>query len=307
MGATAAYVDNRAEPRSWLSAPGVGLAAVFFAGVALLLFALEGVICVAMALPLFLPLGAMGGLLGKMIADATRRSPAGLIAAVLTLPLLAGGESLWVAPCERVVHTHVEIDAPPEVVWQHVIAFPDLPADRAWYFRLGIACPERARVVGRGPGATRYCEFTTGAFVEPITTWDEPRRLAFDVTEQPEPMFELTPYRHVHPPHLEGALRSRRGEFRLVELAGGRTRLEGRTWYTVDMYPQFYWSAWCDVLIGGIHRRVLSHIQRLSEASRQSAGRLDPVGDNSSAARCAAAEGDPTPEGPVVPARSVES
>ena len=42
---------------------------VTLGGVALLLFALEGLICVAMALPLFVPLGALGGLLGKAIAD----------------------------------------------------------------------------------------------------------------------------------------------------------------------------------------------------------------------------------------------
>ena len=43
-----------------------------------------------------------------------------------------------------------------------------------------------------------------------LTAWDEPRRLAFDVTSQPDPMVELTPWRHVHPPHLhDQSLRSR--------------------------------------------------------------------------------------------------
>jgi hypothetical protein len=181
------------------------------------------------------------------------------------LPLVAGGESLLVHPRECVVLSSVEIDAAPEVVWRHVVSFPDLPAERPWYFRWGIACPERARIVGQGVGATRYCEFTTGAFVEPITVWDEPRRLAFDVTEQPPPMFELSPYRHVHPPHLDGFLRSTQGEFLLIPLPQGRTRLEGRTWYTVDMFPQSYWTLWSDLLIHRIHLRVLEHVQRLAE------------------------------------------
>jgi hypothetical protein len=80
--------------------------------------------------------------------------------------------------------------------------------------------------------------------VEPVTAWDEPRRLAFDATGQPAPMFELSPCRHVHPPHLHGYLRSNRGEFRLVPLPGGRTRLEGRTWYEFDMFPQSYRTLW---------------------------------------------------------------
>ena len=271
MGATAAYLYNRMHSRGWLSSIGVGLAAVFFAGVALLLFALEGVICVGMALPLMLPIGVMGGVLGKAIADASRRPSFELAAVVLVLPVLAGGESLFVRSTEYVVTSSVEIDAPPATVWQNVVEFPDLPTARAWYFRLGIACPERARIVGLGVGATRYCEFTTGAFVEPITHWDEPRRLAFDVAQQPDPMFELSPYRNVHPPHLDHHLTSHRGEFLLVPLPGGRTRLEGRTWYTFEMFPQGYWTLWSDALIHRIHVRVLEHIKQLSEAPPRAA------------------------------------
>ena len=42
MGSSAAYIYNRPHSRSYRSSVGVGLASVFFAGVALLLFALEG-------------------------------------------------------------------------------------------------------------------------------------------------------------------------------------------------------------------------------------------------------------------------
>ena len=83
-------------------------------------------------------------------------------------------------------------------------------------------------------------------------------------------MFELTPYRHVHPPHLDGYLRSQRGEFQLIALGDGRTRLEGRTWYDFRMFPQSYWTLWSDLLIHRIHQRVLLHIKRLSEAPLES-------------------------------------
>jgi hypothetical protein len=265
MSSVAGYLYNRPHARGWTSSILVGLASVAFAGLALLLFALEGAICVAMALPLMLPLGVMGGAIGKAIAETTRRPPLEWTAVVLALPLLAGGESLLARSEEYVVLTAVEIDAPAALVWRHVVEFPDLPGAREWYFRLGIACPERARIVGTGLGATRYCEFTTGTFVEPITTWDEPRRLAFDVDSQPAPMFELSPYRNVHPPHLDHHLRSTRGEFLLVPLSENRTRLEGRTWYVFEMFPQSYWTLWSDGMIHSIHWRVLEHIKRLSE------------------------------------------
>jgi hypothetical protein len=104
--------------------------------------------------------------------------------------------------------------------------------------------------------------------VEPITTWDAPRRLSFDVAAQPPARKEWSPFRHVHPPHLDGSLRSRRGEFRLIALDGGRTRLEGSTWYELSMYPATYWKAWSDGLIHAIHHRVLRHVKQSSEAGR---------------------------------------
>jgi hypothetical protein len=146
-----------------------------------------------------------------------------------------------------------------------VIGFPEITERPEWFFQMGISCPTNARVNGQGVGATRECIFTTGKFIEPITAWDAPRRLAFDVREQPVPMFELTPYRHIHPPHLDGAFLSTRGEFELVELSDGGTRLIGRTWYTLDIRPHAYWTIWSDWLVHRIHQRVLRHIKRLAE------------------------------------------
>jgi hypothetical protein len=62
------------------------------------------------------------------------------------------------------------------------------------------------------------------------------------------------------------SLTNRCGEFRLVDLGGGRTRLEGRTWYTFDMHPQAYWTLWSDLAIHKIHRRVLAHVKQLAES-----------------------------------------
>jgi len=179
-----------------------------------------------------------------------------------TLPASAALEPKLVRAPLREVVTAIEIDAPREAVWPHVLGFAELREPPRWFFRLGIAYPVSARIEGAGRGAVRRCEFSTGAFVEPITVWDPPRRLAFDVLSQPAPMQEWSPYRHLHPPHLDGTMRSHRGEFRLVALPGGRTRLEGSTWYELDLAPQAYWSIWSDFLVHRIHHRVLEHIRR---------------------------------------------
>jgi hypothetical protein len=79
-------------------------------------------------------------------------------------------------------------------------------------------------------------------------------------------MRELTPYARVLAPHLLDGMVSRRGEFRLHELPGGRTRLEGRTWYTLDLWPQAYWSRWSDAIVHRIHRRVLDHVREVASS-----------------------------------------
>ncbi|MDJ0852332.1 MAG: SRPBCC family protein [Myxococcota bacterium] len=239
--------------------------AVLLTAGALLAFALEGVICLAMAWPLAAVLAGLGAFLGREVAAHQPLGPGRALPLLLVFPLLMGAESATQQPPLREVVSVIEIDAAPEEVWPRVIGFSELPPPSRWVFELGIAYPVRARIEGSGAGAVRYCEFSTGPFVEPITRWEPPRRLSFDVVAQPAPMKETSPYRTVNAPHLIDGFVSERGEFRLVELEGGRTRLEGSTWYRIDMFPQVYWAPMADVLLHSIHARVLGHVKSLVE------------------------------------------
>lgn len=269
-GAATAFTYNRQFPQALSKTLALSALTGCCFAASLLLIGLEGLICVAMAAPIMLPLALLGALIGHAVAyqhgTSVEAKERGLYGCLLVLPVFAGVEPHITPQHEFVVMTTVEIAASPEVVWDLVVDFPPITTSEPWYFRAGIASPYEATIDGEGVGAIRHCKFTTGEFVEPITVWDEPRRLAFDVTSQPEPMTELSPYRHIHPPHLDGSFRSTRGEFLLVELPNGNTRLEGRTWYTVDMRPLDYWTVWTDAIVHRIHLRVLEHIKDLAEA-----------------------------------------
>ncbi len=272
MGAAAGYFYNRGRDKRGSAA--LGALTVLIGLLATLLFALEGVVCVGMAAPLALPLGALGAKVGEAIARERRAShPAALAIFVLLAPISGALDRRASPPPLREVLSTVEIDASPEQIWPHLIGFTEIESPPRWFFRLGIAHPIRARIEGHGPGAVRRCEFSTGAFVEPITAWEEPLRLAFDVAAQPAPLHEWSPYRRVYAQHLVDTLRSRRGEFRLVPLPSGRTRLEGRTWYQLSMEPQPYWAWFSDLLIHAIHQRVLAHIGGEVSAARERGAR----------------------------------
>lgn len=275
IGYISAYIHNYQHQRSTGESVVLAMVSVTIAAGALTIFALEGVICIAMAWPIALLVALPGAVLGRTMATRGVHASSGTGMA-LVIPLLVGIEPR-VSPPSHEVLTVLEIAAPPEVVWRHVVTFPDLPPPTEWLFRTGVAAPTRARLDGRGVGAIRYCDFTTGTFVEPITAWEENRLLAFDITSQAPPMTELSPYPDVRPPHLDGFFRSTHGEFRLTPLAGGRTRLEGRTTYVVDMFPQVYWTAPARFIVSAIHARVLKHIQQLSESRGSAAARFNAV------------------------------
>jgi uncharacterized membrane protein YhaH (DUF805 family) len=272
MGFIGSLIHGARQPRRLAESVLVALASVAIAGAGLLALAFEGVICLVMAAPLALVLAVMGAVAGHMI-QSTRRayvSPQLLCVPVLALPLMFASEKLRSGPAPLLeVVTAIEVNAAPEAVWKHVVEFTELSPPTEVLFKLGIAYPIRAEIRGRGPGAIRNCVFSTGPFVEPIEVWDEPRLLSFFVTSNPAPLQEWTPYHKIHPAHLNGFLVSDHGQFRLIPLPGGRTRLEGTTWYRHNMWPVRYWEIWSGQIIHAIHRRVLLHIKHLAEVGRR--------------------------------------
>jgi hypothetical protein len=251
--------------------PGAGLATgvsfVLSFGV-IVAFALEGVGCLVMALPLIVPVVFFGSFLGHLLAQgAPGKGYAPVCAPFVLMPLLLGAEhgEPATAPRVDVVESEVIVDASPDAVWKRVIAFPPLPPPDDLLFHAGIAVPLRATIDGEGPGAIRRCEFTTGTFVEPVTVWSPGHELSFSVREQPDPMRELTLWDNIRPPHLDGYLQTTRGQFALEALPGGKTRLTGRTWYRTRMQPEAYFRWVSDALIHRIHLRVLEHVASLAE------------------------------------------
>jgi uncharacterized membrane protein YhaH (DUF805 family) len=256
-------------PRELRSCFAVALLPVGILGAVLILVAMEGVICVLMAAPFALALAAVGGMIGYTIQErhwGANQRPAMLSIVLFLVPLSFGVEhAAALQPPVYMVRTAIEVNAPPEKVWNQVVAFAEIPPPTELLFRAGIAYPIRAEISGHGVGAVRHCIFSTGPFAEPIEVWDEPRLLKFSVTANPAPLNELSPYGNIQPTHLHGYFVSKQGQFLLTALPGGRTRLEGTTWYQHTMWPAAYWHLWSDYIIHRIHLRVLEHIREEAE------------------------------------------
>lgn len=284
MGFLAAWLYSYRTPRTFSECSAVALYSVFLAGLAVLLFALDGLICLIMAAPI----AAVLALLGAYLAFAVQgiRTAEAQSGAVLTLflaiPLLAGGESLSPPQTpEFQTHTSIEISAPPETVWKHIISFPHIEAPLNPIFHLGIPHPIEAQITGTGLTADRHCIFSSGAFREPILAWEEGKHFAFGVSEDEPPLMkEWSPYGDIHVRHLDDHdFRPLRADFYLTALPGGRTRLDGYTTYQNRMWPAAYWRLWTDTILHQIHLRVFRQVKTLSERD-QAVAALQPNAAN---------------------------
>lgn len=239
---------------------------VFTAG--LLIFVIEGLICIVMAAPICLFLAWIGSWLGYLILrKAPKNAPMAMLVLTGIVPATAFIEKDGALILTSVT-TSIEINASPQAVWKNVIEFPELDEPTEFIFKTGIAYPINAKIEGAGVGAIRHCNFTTGSFVEPITVWDEARLLQFEVLEQPSPMKELS-FWDIDAPHLHDYFVSKQGQFKLTALANGNTLLEGTTWYYHNIKPALYWQLWSTSIIHTIHDRVLKHIKKNTESQNQ--------------------------------------
>lgn len=230
----------------------------------LLVFAIEGLICIIMAAPFGIVLTLIGSFIGfSIIRKKPKNSMMAMFILTFSIPTMGFVEKDFEPNLHEVV-TSIEIDAPPKKVWENVIEFPQLDEPTEFIFKTGIAYPINAKIKGKGVGAVRHCNFTTGSFVEPITVWNEPNLLKFDVLEQPKPMKELN-FWDIDAPHLHDYFVSKKGQFKLTALPNGKTRLEGTTWYYHNIRPELYWKVWSNLIVHKIHERVLTHIKRKSE------------------------------------------
>lgn len=267
MGVISTITYGYKNPKTKGELSSISKKALFVFCIGMLLIAFEGIICLVMAAPIALVFNWIGFSIGHLILTKGifGYPPLMTVLFAISIPaFMAFEDNLIFEEKLRSVTTIVEINAKPEVVWKNVIEFPQLEEPNELLFKAGIAYPINAKIEGQGVGAIRYCNFSTGSFVEPITNWNEPNLLQFDVVEQPEPMKELSLY-DIHPNHLHGYWVSQKGQFKLIQLENGNTRLEGTTWYVNKIKPDLYWTLWSDYIVHSIHDRVLNHIKTVSE------------------------------------------
>lgn len=235
----------------------------------LLFFAVETVICVAIASVIFLPLTFVG----IVIARATRLIQSPDVTDVfrvsfVIVPVLAHlfGFQLSLQQGTYTVSTQMRIDAPPEAVWAQIMDFPTVRADeRLWTIShnlLGATQPIASYV----EGDIRHADWTLGVhYEEHLTEVIPARAMSWDLHFGDD--FHMDGFDTHLSPNSE-QMRLTHGRYTLQAEAGA-TQLTLETDYTLRTPLNAYVSLWGERFLQDNHSAVMHVLKLRAERAHQ--------------------------------------
>lgn len=230
-----------------------------------LALAWETIICVAMLLPVYMPLATVGGLIGAYIRkNYCNKTNLSATACIAVLPLALGiVEFQFDSPTARhTVSTRIQVDRPAATVWAALPNVRDIDANELpWTLShaLGIPRPKSATTEIFTIGGVREIVWEKGVqFEEKITEIEEYRRFAYDVLadEQSMSIAGLDTHVVVGGDYFE----VESGEYSL-QGDGPTTTLVLTTSYRITSNLNWYGAFWANFVLNDFHTAVLTMLR----------------------------------------------
>jgi len=239
---------------------------LFLAGTAAL--AIEGAICIALAIPIFMAMASFGGLIALLAFKASKPSTA-TTSGILVLPLLLALAERGMPLTDSIERSteSVHIAAPPERIW-HLIndatGIEPQEMQSGWAWRIGVPYPVSAITVDEDGGRVRKLVWQKGVhFDEPILDWDENRyirwRYRFDADSIPDGALDD----HVR---VGGAYFDLIDTSYRLEPEGDGTRLTIDVGYRVSTHFNWYSARLGRFLVDDAAKTILEFYRRRTEA-----------------------------------------
>ena len=233
----------------------------------------EGKICIAMLLPLLLPMSNAGG--GMALAMRRRqwgRRVYGVgLASVLLLPYVAAPVEGAVPPAWqlRVVERQVRIRATSEQVWRQIVRVPRIrPGEygTSLVHRIGFPRPVEATLSREGVGGVRRASFERGVvFTETVTEWEPGATLSFSIHADPAtiPPGALDQHVTVGGRYFDVL----DGSYRIEPAGAGQVVLHLSSTHRLSTRFNFYASLWSDLVMRQIQSNILQVVRTRAEAA----------------------------------------
>lgn len=239
---------------------------IFLAATAILM--LEGAICIFMAVPIFMAVASMGGLLGWALNRNTGKINLFVLNSFLILPLVALPIEGQIEK-EKVIfteHTSIFIKSEPGKVWDNIVKVSPISEeeDRNSLFRvMGFPRPIRAELDRNGVGGVRKAIFDKGLFfTETVTQWDSLKSFTFTIEADPEsiPPTALDEHVSVGGEYFDVL----EGRYEIIPAEGGVT-LNLTSKFRLSTGFNFYSGFWSKLIMKDIQDNILNIIKARCE------------------------------------------
>jgi hypothetical protein len=263
-----------AGARTWLTRSFLPWPSIVASVLIAYLVNLEGLICVAFALPITLVFSSIGGIAAGIMARVNGRLRRAPMACILVLPLISPPlESGLASPTQiRNVETTVVIHATPAVVWQHIERVaPIAPSELrpTWTHSIGFPRPIQATLSYEGVGGVRHATFEHGLlFIETITDWEPNHLLSFSIAADTKDIPPTTLDEHVRigGPYFDVL----RGEYRIEPRSDGTVTLHLSSQERLSTNFNDYAGLWSDAVMKSLQNSILAVVKARCEATAAS-------------------------------------
>jgi hypothetical protein len=232
------------------------------------MLSIEGSLCIAMALPIFLFLAGIGGCLGLVVrrhgSGKARTSGTTLM---IALPYLFAPVEHRIAPQveQREVENVIHIRAAPSVVWREIKSVREIdPRELPLHLAhvIGLPRPLEATLSHDGIGGVRVAKFERGLeFLETVTDWQPERRLSFTIAAQPAPSTALDEHVAVGGAYFDVL----DGTYELEQLPDGSTLLKLVSHHRLSTHFNFYARLWTDFIMSDLQFAIMEVIRKRCE------------------------------------------
>lgn len=230
--------------------------------------ALEGLICILMAFPLWIfmaSLGAGAALLVRLVTTGSFLLPTvGIFLPLLFLPL----ESLVPQSTRyKTVSNEIIIDASHSKVWDLIKSVELIKTEEqqaSLFTMLGFPQPLEAKLVGTRVGAYRLATFAGGVeFHETITDWKEGELLSFSIkanTSEISPA-TLDPHITIGGQYFDVL----DGSYRVEQISTKKTRLYLSSTHRLSTKFNLYAALWSRAIMSSVQKNILEVIKSRAE------------------------------------------
>lgn len=247
---TLGLVVGKMEKQKW-AALGFLIGILIFLGL-ILGSALEGLLCVVMAVPIIIPLVWLGTLTSRFLTKKgiikSRQNLNSLLIPLLFVLLGIPFEKFLFAnhPRTEEVRTTRIYPYTPMQVYDMLKSVDTLVAEKSFLMKLGLPVPEKCTLEKEEIGGIRTCYFNAGTITEKITGLEKGKILKMSVVD--DKFIGLN------------WLRFKEADYYFEAVGMDSCRLTRLTTYASVLKPGFYWAPLEKAAIGQEHNYVLDNL-----------------------------------------------